>query len=116
MKATTLLTSKDIAARLKVDAHTVRKWRKAGQIPAGIEIGGVIRWRPEDIDAFVAAGGAASIRTRSASTSSCIPGVAVITSVPVSSSSTMRHEPSPSRFTTASTSRAVSSRSKRRGT
>ena len=56
-KATTMLTSKDIAVRLKVDAHTVRKWRKAGQIPAGIEIGGMIRWTPESIDAWIAAGG-----------------------------------------------------------
>jgi predicted DNA-binding transcriptional regulator AlpA len=54
-----LLTAEDLAARLQVDARTIRRWRRAGRIPAGIEIAGVVRWTPESIDAWVASGGRA---------------------------------------------------------
>jgi len=49
-----LLTAEDLAARMQVDARTVRRWRKAGKIPAGIEIAGVVRWRPEEIERWLA--------------------------------------------------------------
>jgi predicted DNA-binding transcriptional regulator AlpA len=52
-----LLTAADLGEMLQVDARTIRSWRKRGAIPAGIEIAGVIRWRPEEIDAWLAAGG-----------------------------------------------------------
>jgi predicted DNA-binding transcriptional regulator AlpA len=53
----TLLTTEDVAAKLSVDTRTVRRWRKAGKIPRGIEVSGVLRWTPESIDAWIAAGG-----------------------------------------------------------
>ena len=48
-----LLTAEDLAARLQVDAKTIRRWRKAGKIPAGIEISGVVRWTPESIESLI---------------------------------------------------------------
>jgi len=52
-----LLTAADIGEMLQVSAKVIRSWRKRGAIPAGIEIGGVIRWRAEEIDAWLARGG-----------------------------------------------------------
>jgi len=49
-----LLTAEDLAARMQVDARTIRRWRKAGKIPAGVEISGVVRWRPEEIERWLA--------------------------------------------------------------
>lgn len=54
-----LLTAEDLAARLQVDARTIRRWRKAGKIPLGIEIAGVLRWRADEIDLWLAEGGRA---------------------------------------------------------
>jgi predicted DNA-binding transcriptional regulator AlpA len=55
---TRLLTAEDLAARLQVDARTIRRWRKTGKFPAGIELGdSVIRWHSEEIDAWLASGG-----------------------------------------------------------
>jgi excisionase family DNA binding protein len=52
-----LMTAEDLAARLQVDARTIRRWRKAGKIPAGIEIGNsVVRWPADQIDAWLAQG------------------------------------------------------------
>jgi len=49
-----LLTAEDLAARMQVDARTIRRWRKAGRIPAGIEVAGVLRWRVEEIERWLA--------------------------------------------------------------
>lgn len=57
---TPLLTAKDLAARLQVDARTIRRWRKAGKIPPGIELGrSVIRWPADQIERWLAEGGCA---------------------------------------------------------
>ena len=48
-----LLTARDVAERLRVDAKTVRRWRESGRLPPAIEIGGVVRWRTQDIDAWI---------------------------------------------------------------
>ena len=56
-KTAVLLTAEDLAARMQVDSRTIRRWRRRGAIPAGMEIAGVIRWRTEEIDAWIAAGG-----------------------------------------------------------
>ena len=52
-----LLTAEDLAARLQVDARTIRRWRRREAIPAGLEICGVLRWTEQEIDAWIAAGG-----------------------------------------------------------
>ena len=53
VKSAPFLTAADIAKRLQVDAKTVRRWREAGQLPPALEVGGIIRWRAEDIDAWL---------------------------------------------------------------
>ena len=52
-KTTKLLSANDVAERIGVAPHTVRRWRSAGEMPPPIEIGGVIRWRPEVIERWL---------------------------------------------------------------
>lgn len=56
--AARLLTTRDVAQKLALSERTVRRLRRQGVLPSGIEIAGVIRWRPEEIDAWLASGGA----------------------------------------------------------
>jgi predicted DNA-binding transcriptional regulator AlpA len=51
-----LLSVHDVAERLALSERTVRRLRRQGVLPKGIEIGGVIRWRPESIDSWIAEG------------------------------------------------------------
>ena len=48
-----LLSVRNLADFLDVDEKTVRRWREAGKLPPALEISGVVRWRPEDIDAWL---------------------------------------------------------------
>jgi excisionase family DNA binding protein len=51
-----MLSAKALADLLDVDAKTVRRWREEGRLPEPIQIGGVIRWRAEDIDDWLGGG------------------------------------------------------------
>ena len=51
---TALVTIPDLAERLQVAERTVRRWRADGELPPAIEFGGLLRWRPEVIDAWIA--------------------------------------------------------------
>ena len=42
-----------VAERLQVDPKTVRRWRQEERLPTPVTFGGVIRWRPEAIDAWL---------------------------------------------------------------
>ena len=44
-----LLTARDVAVLLQVDAKTVRRWREEGKLPPAVELGGVVRWLAEDL-------------------------------------------------------------------
>ncbi len=48
------LTVADLAERLNVAPGTVRRWRRQSLLPPGIDLGGVVRWRPEVIEAWIA--------------------------------------------------------------
>jgi len=49
-----LLTARDVAARVGVDERTVRRWRREGKMPRGIELGeSVVRWTSESIEAWI---------------------------------------------------------------
>ena len=48
-----LLNANDLARILSVDSKTVRRWRDEGQLPGAIQIGGVVRWKHEDIEAWI---------------------------------------------------------------
>jgi excisionase family DNA binding protein len=50
---TRLLTVDDLADCFQVSAKTVRRWREEQRLPKALEVGGVIRWRPEDLDTWI---------------------------------------------------------------
>jgi excisionase family DNA binding protein len=50
----TLLSTAQLAAELGVTAGTLRNWRSAGRGPRGARIGGRVRYRRADVDAWVA--------------------------------------------------------------
>ena len=45
-----LLSVRDVAERLALSEKTVRRLRRRGILPIGIDLGGVIRWRAEEIE------------------------------------------------------------------
>jgi excisionase family DNA binding protein len=47
-----MLTSKQVAERCSVSVMTVSRWVRDGRIPA-LRFGKTIRFRPEDVDAFI---------------------------------------------------------------
>lgn len=51
-------TRREVAELLKVSVRTVERWEAAGLITP-LRIGGTVRFRAEDVDALVTAGGAA---------------------------------------------------------
>jgi predicted DNA-binding transcriptional regulator AlpA len=51
-KTTMLLTSRQLAERFQVSIRTIFGWLKAGILPAPLRIGGVLRWRLADIEAW----------------------------------------------------------------
>jgi predicted DNA-binding transcriptional regulator AlpA len=50
---TRFFTVRDLSEVLGVDQKTIRRWRQRGDLPAAIEVGGVVRWRPEVIDSWI---------------------------------------------------------------
>jgi len=52
-----LLTAADLAAIAQVNVRTIRRWHELGQIPSGLRIGAVVRWRRSEIEAFLRDGG-----------------------------------------------------------
>jgi len=53
VKPERLLTVRDVAERLNLSDKTVRRLRRRGELPPGIEVAGVIRWRPEEIEQWL---------------------------------------------------------------
>ncbi|WP_037317213.1 helix-turn-helix domain-containing protein [Amycolatopsis orientalis] len=49
-----LMTVEDLSAHLGVPVGTLYRWRTTGYGPAGKRIGKHLRYRPEDVDAWVA--------------------------------------------------------------
>lgn len=48
-----LMSANQVAELLGTSPKTVRRWARTGRIPRAIEIGGVCRWRPEQIAAWI---------------------------------------------------------------
>ncbi len=48
-----LLSTAQLAAELGVTAGTLRNWRTAGRGPRGARIGGRVRYRRADVDAWI---------------------------------------------------------------
>lgn len=47
------IQEKELAARLQVNPHTLRQWRKLNKGPAYFKIGGAVRYTPEDIESWL---------------------------------------------------------------
>jgi excisionase family DNA binding protein len=50
---TPLLTLKDVATLFLVTPRTIRRWRRSGQFPAPLNIGGTLRWRRSDVHGWL---------------------------------------------------------------
>ena len=60
-----LLTENDVSKRLNVSVASLRRWRLQGRGPAFLRVGCLVRYRPEDLDSWIAqlpAGGYAGER------------------------------------------------------
>lgn len=65
----TLLTEQELAKRLSVSLASVRRWRINGRGPLFVKVGALVRYRPEDVDAWLgelATGGSDSLRSPNA--------------------------------------------------
>jgi excisionase family DNA binding protein len=50
-----LLTAREVAERLGVSPETVLRWTRRGELPAVRLPGGAIRYRPDELDAWLEA-------------------------------------------------------------
>ena len=48
-----LLTEREVAHQLSVSVETVRYWRKRGRGPRSLKLERTVRYRPEDLDAYL---------------------------------------------------------------
>lgn len=63
----TLLTEEDVAKQLHVSVASLRRWRLEMRGPQFIKVGSLVRYRPEELEAWLAAlptGGASSAARR----------------------------------------------------
>lgn len=49
-----LINEHDVAASCSISVLTLRKWRVQKRGPQYIKIGALVRYRPEDVDAWIA--------------------------------------------------------------
>jgi excisionase family DNA binding protein len=49
----TLWTIEDVASYLQIAKGTLRKWRQEGKGPPVTMVGGAIRYRPDDVEAWL---------------------------------------------------------------
>ena len=49
-KPRTLLSAKAVADLIGCDPRTIRRWRAEEKLPPAFEVGGIVRWHPEDIE------------------------------------------------------------------
>ena len=51
-----LLSAQNLAKRLAISVRTLWRLRTSGKMPKPVKLGGTVRWRAEEIDAWVQAG------------------------------------------------------------
>ena len=65
------LTEREVSKRLNVSIATLRRWRLEKRGPTFVKVGSLVRYRPEDLDSWVAVlptgGGVAATTTGAAS-------------------------------------------------
>lgn len=63
------LNEQEVSKRLNVSVATLRRWRLEKRGPMFVKVGSLVRYRPEDLDSWVAAlptGGAVAVVTADA--------------------------------------------------
>ena len=50
-----VLTEQEVSKRLNVSVATLRRWRLEKRGPMFVKVGSLVRYRPEDLDSWVAA-------------------------------------------------------------
>ena len=66
-----LMTELEVSKRLNVSVASLRRWRLLRRGPAFLKVGSLVRYQPEDLDAWLASlptGGTASPKGRGLST------------------------------------------------
>jgi prophage regulatory protein len=51
-----LITAAQLAQRLQVSTRTLWRMRSAGRLPGPVRVGGIVRWRLEEIQKWIAEG------------------------------------------------------------
>jgi predicted DNA-binding transcriptional regulator AlpA len=51
-----LLSARTLAQRLAISVRTLWRLQNGGKVPRPVKLGGAVRWRAEEIDAWVQAG------------------------------------------------------------
>ena len=49
-----LMTESEVAKRLQVSLGSIRRWRVENRGPAFIKVGSLVRYRPEDVEGWLA--------------------------------------------------------------
>jgi excisionase family DNA binding protein len=60
-----LMTEQEVSKRLNVSVASLRRWRLLRRGPAFVKVGSLVRYSPEDLEAWLASlptGGTASLR------------------------------------------------------
>lgn len=57
--STRLMSIEDLSDHLGIPVNTLYKWRTKNYGPAGCRVGKYVRYRPEDVDAWIEAQGTA---------------------------------------------------------
>jgi len=63
------LNEQEVSKRLNISVATLRRWRLEKRGPMFVKVGSLVRYRPEDLDLWVAAlptGGAVAVMTTGA--------------------------------------------------
>ncbi|HWB83495.1 MAG TPA: helix-turn-helix domain-containing protein [Bryobacteraceae bacterium] len=70
-----LLTETDVSKQLSVSLAALRRWRPERRGPHYIKVGALVRYRPEDVEEWLAAqpSGGAPVSTKAAQTSLAVP-------------------------------------------
>jgi hypothetical protein len=61
-----LLTEIETAQLLGISPRTLQNWRRGGRGPVHVRIGGLVRYTPQDVEAFIARGRSTSAATTEA--------------------------------------------------
>jgi len=48
-----LMTARELAAQLRIDTRTLRRWRAAGLVPEPLVFGRSVRWRRTEIEKWI---------------------------------------------------------------